>query len=155
MQTWHGFTKVKSLRDVDNPGLYLTAYLGDMELMEAAQAGAMSAKIKEVDVTGEDGTHRKKAIVKAARLRFYPPGFNIFRTSRKIRRPTVSVMTEGEAQKIVGDAPLTYEKTIQVVDGAGEVRNTINYRTYTRVPAESDTTTNNETTNAETSREAN
>lgn len=64
-------------------------------------------------------------------------------------------MTEEEAQKIVGNAPLTYEKTIQVVDGAGEVRNTINYRTYTRTPAESDTITTNETVNAETSRDAN
>lgn len=151
----HGFTKVSSLKNLDNPGLYLTCYLGDMELTEAVQAGTMSAKIKEVNVTGEDGTQRKKAIIKGARLHLYPPGFNIYRTSRGIKRPIVSTMTEGEAQKIVGDAPLTYEKTIQVVDGAGEVRNTINYRTYTRTPAESDTKTNNETTNAETSRDAN
>lgn len=35
----HGFTKTKSLKGVDNPGLYLTAYLGDMELAEAAMSG--------------------------------------------------------------------------------------------------------------------
>lgn len=151
----HGFTKTKSLKAVDNPGLYLTAYLGNMELTEAVQAGAMSTKIKEVDVTSEDGTRHKKAIIKGARLHMYPPGFNIYRTSRGIKRPIINTMTEEEAQKIVGNAPLTYEKTIQVVDGAGEVRNTINYRTYTRTPAESDTTTTNETVNAETSRDAN
>lgn len=155
-QLWgHGFTKVKSLKAVDNPGMYLTAYLGDMEITEAVQAGAMGTKIKEVNVTGSDGTRQKKAIIKGARLHMYPPGFNIYRTSRGIKRPTISTMTEGEAQKLVGNAPLTYQKTVQVVDGAGEVRNTINYRTYTRTPAESDTETNNETTNAETSREAN
>lgn len=155
-QLWgHGFTKIKSLKTVDNPGLYLTAYLGDMELIEAAQAGAMSAKIKEVNVTGENGTQHKKAIIKGARLRFYPPGFNIFRTSRGIKRPTIHTMTEEEAQKIVGNTPLTYERTIQVVDGAGEVQNTISYRTYTKTPAESDPTTTNKTTNAETSRETN
>lgn len=131
----HGFTKTKSLKAVDNPGLYLTAYLGDMELMEAAQAGAMSAKIKEVDVTDADGVRQKKAIIKGARLYMYPPGFNIYRTSRGIKRPTVSTMTEGEAQKLVGDIPLTYEKTISVIDGAGEVKNIINYRTYTKAPA--------------------
>lgn len=27
----HGFTKTQSLQGIDNPGLYLTAYLGDME----------------------------------------------------------------------------------------------------------------------------
>ena len=155
-QLWgHGFTKVKGLTAVDNPGLYLTMYMSDMELTEAAQAGAMSANIKEVDVIGVDGTRQKKSIVKGARLHMYPPGFNIYRTSRGIKRPTVITMTEGDAQKIVGDAPLTYEKTILVVDGAGEVRNTINYRTYTRTPAESDAETNSETTNAETSRETN
>ena len=36
----HGFTKTKSLHGVDNPGLYLTAYLGDMELTEAVMSGA-------------------------------------------------------------------------------------------------------------------
>lgn len=128
----HGFTKVKGLTSVDNPGLYLTAYLGDMELLEAAQAGAMSANIKEVDVIGEDGTHQKKSIIKGARLHMYPPGFNIYRASRGIKRPAVSTMTEGEAQKLVGNTPLTYEKTISVIDGAGEVKNTINYRTYTK-----------------------
>lgn len=33
-----GFSKTKSLKDVSNPGLYLTAYLGDMELTESIQA---------------------------------------------------------------------------------------------------------------------
>lgn len=155
-QIWgHGFTKTKSLKAVDNPGLYMTVYLADAEITQAVQAGAMSTKIKEVDVTSEDGTRHKKAIIKGARLHMYPPGFNIYRTSRGIKRPIINTMTEEEAQKIVGNAPLTYEKTIQVVDGVGEVRNTINYRTYTRTPAESDTTTTNETVNAETSRDAN
>lgn len=131
-----GFTKTKSLKGIDNPGLYLTAYLGDMEIMEAAQAGAMNGKINEVDVTGEDGTRQKKAIIKGARLSMYPPGFNIYRTSRGVKRPTESKMTEGEAQEIVGDAPLIYEKTLQVIDGAGDIRNTISYRTYIKKPVE-------------------
>jgi len=152
----HGFTKVKSLKNLENPGLYLTCYLGDMELTEAAQAGAMSARIKEVDVTGADGVRQKKAIIKGARLHMYPPGFNIYRTSRGIKRPTVSTMTEGEAQKLVGDAPLTYEKTISVTDEGGTIRNIINYRTFfTKTPAESDTVTDSEAKNAETSKDAN
>ena len=132
-QLWgHGFTKVKSLRSVDNPGLYLTMYMSDMEITEAAQAGAMNANIKEVDVIAKDGIRQKKSIVKGARLGMYPPGFNIYRTSRGIKRPTVSTMTEDEAQKLVGETPLTYEKTISLTDSTGEVKNIINYRTYTK-----------------------
>ena len=39
----HGFTKIQSLKGVGNPGLYLTAYLGDMELSEAVNAGQFKA----------------------------------------------------------------------------------------------------------------
>lgn len=39
----HGFTKVQSLKGVGNPGLYLTAYLGNMELSEAVSAGQFKA----------------------------------------------------------------------------------------------------------------
>lgn len=128
----HGFTKVKSLKGLGNPGLYLTAYLGDMEITEAVTAGAMSAKVKEVEVIGEDGVKRTKSTIKGARLRFYKSGLNIYRTSRGIKRPKEYRMTEEEAQEVVGDAPLTYEKTVAVKDGSGAVKNIVNYRTYTK-----------------------
>jgi hypothetical protein len=38
--------------------------------------------------------------------------------------------------------PLTYEKTISITDASGAVRNIINYRTYTKTPAESDNNQN-------------
>ena len=125
----HGFTKTKSLRGVDNPGLYLTAYLGDMELTEAVSAGVLDGG-RLTEVEGRDGT--SKAVIKGARLRLYPPGLNIYRHSRGVKLPEVFKTTEAEAQAIVGDAPLTYEKTISLTDEAGEVKNIINYRTYTK-----------------------
>lgn len=124
----HGFTKTKSLQGIDNPGLYLTAYLGDMELTEALSSGIKRGKLAEVEVKGQ----QKKAIVKGARLKLYPPGFNLYRNSRGVERPTIYKVTEEEAQSFVGDAPLTYEKTVTVVDGAGEIQNVVNYRTYNR-----------------------
>ena len=45
----HGFTKTKSLQGIDNPGLYLTAYLGDMELSEALRAGNAKGQIAEAE----------------------------------------------------------------------------------------------------------
>lgn len=145
----HGFTKTKSLTGVSNPGLYLTAYLGDMELTESVSSGTFQAKRLA------ENKDKSKAVIKGARLNLYPPGFNLYRFSRGVKRPEVWQTTEREAQAEISGMPLTYEKTISLTDEGGELRNIINYRTYTRTPAERDTVTTNETTNAETSRDTN
>lgn len=137
----HGFTKTKSLINVDNPGLYLTAYLGDMEYeaaIEAKRDGEIAVdqsfkRIAEVEVEDEKGKRKKKAIIKGARLHLYPPGFNLFRHSLHIKHPTTYNTTEAEAQKLVGTAPLTYEKTISLTTESGDIVNIINYRQYNRV----------------------
>lgn len=132
-----GFTKTRSLKGICNPGLYLTAYLGDMELTEAVQAGVMKGQgIAEKETADERGNRKKKAVIKGARLFLYPPGFRLFRCSRGIKRPEILRTTEEQAQKIVGSAPLTFEKTIEVKNDFGEVLNTINYRQYTRQKGE-------------------
>lgn len=132
----HGFTKTKSLKGVDNPGLYLTAYLGDMELTEAVMSGTTRGRLGEVEAEDEQGRKVKKAVIKGARLHLYPPGFNLYRCSRGVKRPEVLHMTEGEAQEIIGTAPLTYEKTIAVTDSEGQTVNIINYRQYNRARVE-------------------
>lgn len=132
-QIWgHGFTKTQSLKGVGNPGLYLTAYLGDMELSEAVSAGQFKAG--QLAETKDNS----KAVIKGARLKLYPPSFNLYRCSRGVKRPEVCQMTEQEAQAEVSGMPLTYEKTISITDEGGMLRNIINYRTYTKTPAESD-----------------
>lgn len=126
----HGFTKTKSLQGIDNPGLYLTAYLGDMELTEAMSTGVTRGCITEADTTDEQGKRQKKAIIKGARLRLYPPGFNLYRASRGVKKPEVWQTTEAEAQEAIGGVPLTYEKTIAITDETGKIKNIINYRQY-------------------------
>ena len=120
----HGFTKTKSLIGVDNPGLYLTAYLGDMEITEAITAG----RIKEGRLT--QAKNSRKAILKGARLGLYPSGMNLYRCSRGIKKPVIDEMTEKEVQEILKDTPLIYEKTISIEDDTGVVKNIINYRHY-------------------------
>lgn len=132
----HGFTKTKSLQGVDNPGLYLTAYLGDMELTEAATSGTQRGRLVEVEAVDQRGQKQKKAIIKGARLHLYPSGFNLYRCSRGVTRPQVLHITEWEAQKIIRDSPLTYEKTIAVTDSQGQTLNIINYRQYNKAAAE-------------------
>lgn len=130
-QIWgYGFTKTKSLKGIDNPGLYLTAYLGDMELSEALRTGSTRGKITEASTIDEQGKRQKKAVIKGARLCLYPPGFNLYRTSRGVKRPEIWQTTEAETQEMIHGAPLTYEKTIAVTDEAGNVKNIINYRQY-------------------------
>ena len=128
----HGFTKTKSLQGITNPGLYLTSYLGDMELTEAISKGVKKGQIKEITTTDEQGKPQKKAVIKGARLYLYPPGFHLYRCSRGVKRPVIYNTTEAEAQAMVGDAPLTFEKTIEVTNDAGETVNIINYRQYTK-----------------------
>lgn len=132
----HGFTKTQSLKGVGNPGLYLTAYLGNMELSEAVSSGQFKA--------GQlaESKDKSKAVIKGARLNLYPPGFNLYRFSRGIKRPEVWQTTEREAQAEISGMPLTYEKTISITDASRAVRNIINYRTYTKTPAESENNQN-------------
>lgn len=120
-----GFTKTKGLKGNDNPGLYLTAYLGDMELKDDTTDDNALPK--------EQSNNRKKSTVKGARMYLYPAGFNLYRHSRGIKYPTIiKDITESEAQKMVGYAEPVYERTVGFIDENGEVVNYINYRQYNK-----------------------
>lgn len=60
----------------------------------------------------------------------YPPGFNLYRCSRGVKRPIIEKATEGEAQELVKGSRLTYEKTVAVISSDGKTQNIINYRQY-------------------------
>ena len=83
----HGFTKVSKVDDVDNLGAYLSAYLSDVFVDDG-----LGDDVKEID--GE-----RKAIIKGGRLHLYPAGFNIYRCSRGVKRPTKRQMSEKEANE--------------------------------------------------------
>lgn len=122
----HGFTSTRSLKGVGNPGLYLSAYLGNMELSESIRTGTFQAqKLSET-------TDKSKAVIKGARLNLFPAGIHLYRFSRGVKRPEIRQTTEQEAQAEISGMPLTYEKTISITDEGGTVRNVINYRTYTK-----------------------
>lgn len=128
----HGFVSVRSLRDVDNVGVYLTAYLGNMELSEALRNGATRAdSIAQVETVDKDGKRQSKAILKGARLRLYPAGFKLYRHSRGVKYPEKRECTEQEALQEIGTAKLTFQKTLRLIDGE-KVINTITYRHYNR-----------------------
>lgn len=86
-QVWrHGFVKISRIDHVDNLGAYLSAYLSDI---------AIDAEEGDEDAVMIDG--ERKAIIKGGRLHMYPPGMNIFRCSRGVKRPQKTVITEAAA----------------------------------------------------------
>lgn len=131
-----GFVTVKRLDDVDNVGAYLTAYLGDMELSEATEAGIslQTAKgIKEVEYEDENGEKQTKKYIKGARLYMYPPGFNLYRKSKGIVNPTVSVVPYEKAKEKASSGKLTFTKTVALEDDESDFKNTLQYEYYNTI----------------------
>lgn len=107
----HGFVTIKSLKDVDNIGAYVSAYLADIEVtsenaIEVMKNGGEVA-YKEVD-------GKKKVFAKGGRLKYYPPGMNIFRKSKGIEYPPKEEMTYENAQKKVGSVKPHFKKSYTV-----------------------------------------
>lgn len=116
----HGATDTRKLEENDNIGAYLSAYLGDVEIKDEQ---IVQGDVKEV---------KGKKYLKGGRLHMYPTGMNILRTSKGVKRPLSQYMTNEQAEKKVGSAKLTFEKTIQLVDEDSNFENTINYRYYNK-----------------------
>lgn len=130
----HGFVKVNVLKNVDNVGAYLTAYLCDMELNEASNAGVYTGtgKCKIVDTVDNEGENVPKAVIKGARLHLYPPKFNLYRCSRGIKKPETKVMPYREALNVVDGLEPTYEKSFVLLDDNNEVCNEVYKASYNK-----------------------
>ena len=131
----HGFTSIRKLKDeVDNIGAYLTAYLTDIEVEKIPDIRLLDNvtqfDIKSIETVDENGEKVNKSYIKGLRLKMYPKGMKIYRCSRGIKKPIVSHCTYSEALKTIGNAKLTHDNTIRLVDEAGIEINRINYRCY-------------------------
>lgn len=131
----HGFVSVKSMnKDIDNLGAYLSAYLGDVELLdnninELVELGVLKPgvgfNIKEVEIDG-----KSKKFIKGGRLHLYPVGMNIYRCSRGIKQPSVSYMSYDDTKKIVGAVTPNYSSKMNILDDDGNFLNSITYEQY-------------------------
>lgn len=129
----HGFVTIKSISNIDNVGLYLTAYLGDMDLQDSIRDNkAIRGSVKEVESIDACGNKSKKYYIKGARLKMYPAGFRMFRKSKGIKEPKIIPCIEAEALAKIGSAKLFYEKTVRLYDG-DRTCNIINYRQFNKV----------------------
>lgn len=117
----HGRVDIKTLKNVDNIGAYLSAYLSDIELPEGKGSNGQEVIIKEVE-------GQKKRFVKGGRLKYYPPGMNLYSTSRGIKYPDREEMTYKQAKKRVGSRKPHYKKSYEIENG--DFSNTLTYEQY-------------------------
>lgn len=141
----HGFVTIKSLKDVDNIGAYLSAYLADLDVYAddngvlqvgeetyqyMAKGGELGQIVDKIAID-ENGQAVTKKVVKGGRLHLYPPGTNIYRKSKGIKEPDREVMTYRKFKKKVGSAKPTYVSGLQLIaEDDTEFRNTIIYEQY-------------------------
>ena len=130
-----GFVSVKALDDVDNVGAYLTAYLGDMELSEFKEEkpNTKPPNVKEIEIEDDTGQKCKKKYVKGGRLYMYPPQFHIFRWSKGIKKPVVTVTSYEQAKRKVGSAKLTFQKSAILSDQEKNFETTLSYEYYNSI----------------------
>lgn len=89
----NGFVKVNRLKDVDNIGAYVSAYLTNIK----------------------DGEETKKG----ARLYFYPAGHQLYRCSKGIIKPKSEYLHYYEVKRKIGSAQPTFTNTVSVVTDNG------------------------------------
>ncbi|EJP0467890.1 hypothetical protein [Nocardia sp. NPDC019309] len=124
-----GFVKIKSLKDVDNIGAYLSAYLTDIDIDEAKDFETISKVASEgclVETKIVDG--KEKKFIKGGRLHMYPPGMNMYRKSKGIVKPEREEMKFKDIRKVVGSATPHYQKSYHVEND--DFENTISFLQY-------------------------
>ena len=73
---------------------------------------------------------KEKRFVKGARLRLYPAGMNIVRKTKRIKMPSVERITYKKKKKKVSSAKLTFSRSYEVLNDAGDVCNTLSKSYY-------------------------
>lgn len=120
-----GFVKIKALKEVDNVGAYLSAYLSDIELTDDTEK---LAYLKDTEVVEKTVEGQKKKFIKGGRLYMYPPNMKLYRKSRGIIPPERKRMRYEDAKKVVGSAEPHYSKTYEIQ--SEDFTNTIYFEQY-------------------------
>lgn len=114
----NGYVTVRSLKNTDNIGAYLSAYFTDLEVPDDFEP--KSSVVVEKEVEG-----KKKKFIKGGRLNFYPTGINIYRKSKGIKDAEVEKMTYEKAQKKVGATIPNFKYGVELIDQENNFRNTL------------------------------
>lgn len=114
-----GFVNVKRLKDSDNVGAYLMAYLSDIDLNNLD--GSFDKK------------NQSKKIIKGGRLALYPVGMQIYRKSRKgIVQPTSIIATKQDIKDDFDLADSDYYRAFDVKNGDNTFKIETEYYSLTK-----------------------
>lgn len=124
-----GLVTVHSLKNVDNIGAYVSAYLTDVEFNEKTDAGTVFKAMQEdrrLEIKKVDGEEKK--FIKGGRLHMYPSGKQIYNKSKDMSMPERERMTYKKAKKIVGSAEPHYSKKYEIE--SEDFTNTVIFQQY-------------------------
>ena len=125
----NGHVTVHSLKNVDNIGAYVSAYLTDVEFNEETDAGTVFKAMQEdrqLEIKKVDGEEKK--FIKGGRLHMYPSGKQIYNKSKDMSMPERERMTYKKAKKIVGSAEPHYSKKYEIE--SEDFTNTVIFEQY-------------------------
>lgn len=100
---------VQRLRNCDNVGAYLSAYLTDTPANAPDYPDPLNG-------LRDTGTCPPKRVIKGGRLHMYPRGMRIFRASQNLERPTVKKIRPYSAEywALVSGSQITYQSTLEL-----------------------------------------
>lgn len=124
----HGFVKVRRIEGVDNLGAYLTAYLADIEVPTEFDNLREIEKLQGREIVYKEIEGERKAVVKGGRLWRYPPGMNLYRSSKGVVPPERHEMLYKDIKKVVGSGKPHYRKSFTFE--REDFKNTITYEQY-------------------------
>lgn len=125
----YGHVTVHSLKNVDNIGAYVSAYLTDVELNDETDTGTVIKALQEdrqLEIKMVDG--KEKKFIKGGRLHMYPSGKQIYNKSKDLVMPERETMTYKKAKKIVGSAQPHYAKKYEIE--SDDFTNTVIFEQY-------------------------
>lgn len=160
-EVWgNGFVTIDHIKQTDNVGAYLTAYLTDMSLEEVGicyntdgNGGLMIDSNQQTnelvkDLMQREGvegisltkTDESKAVVKGGRLSFYPVNMKMYTTTRGICQPDRIEIDYDYAKEIYGleDNHLTIRRSLKIEDIENDYENILVIEQYNRKVDNSD-----------------
>ena len=132
-EVWgHGFVNIQRVKDCDNLGAYLSAYLGNVPLEEGIKENLLT-DIKNIEIVEKEIDGETKRFIKGGRLKWYPAGMNIYRCSRGIKQPEIKKTKYSDIKDELTGYCKTYESAFKLTDEDNNFNSIIITEEYNKV----------------------
>lgn len=106
-----GFIWATALKEADNVGAYLSAYLSNTPEDDTIER-PLAEGYQQL------GTNAPKRVIKGGRLHMYPKGIHIYRASQNMERPIIKKIrpTSAECGALLASTEITYKSRLELID---------------------------------------